>query len=207
MDAGAHDWDQRYREATLLWTEGPDQWVEQHTAGLSPGRALDLAPGEERNALWLAEHGWQVTAVDFSAVGVDKARELAENRNQDAADRVRSAVADVVSYAPDTQYDLVLAIYLHLSADQRRTALQNAASALTPGGTLLVVGHHSDNLTHGVGGPPDSAVLYGENDILSDLELWHELTVETAGMRERTVTDQPRPALDVVVAIRRTATR
>ncbi|RCW44470.1 methyltransferase family protein [Halopolyspora algeriensis] len=201
----AHDWDERYRETALLWTAGPNRWVEQHTAELPPGRALDLAAGEGRNALWLAERGWQVTAVDFSAVGMDKARELAESRGGEAAGRVRWVVEDVLSHTPGGQYDLVLVVYLHLPAEQRRTALQRAASALAPGGTLLVVGHHSDNLTHGVGGPPDPAVLYDEHDVLADLSSWTELTTETAEKRERAVADQPRPALDVVVEFRRAA--
>lgn len=202
----AHNWDQRYRESALLWTAGPNQWVEQHIADLPPGRALDLASGEGRNALWLAERGWQVTAVDFSAVGMDKARELAEHR-EDTAARVRWVVADVLSYTPDTSYDLVLVVYLHLPADQRRSALQHAASAVAPGGRLLVIGHHSDNLTHGVGGPQDAAVLYNEHDVLADLASWTELTIQTAERRVRVVAEQPRPALDVLVELRRTVQR
>lgn len=201
----AYNWDQRYRESGLLWTAGPNQWVEQHTTDFPAGRALDLASGEGRNALWLAERGWQVTAVDFSTAGVDKARELAEDRRGTAADRVHWVVADILSYTPEAQYELVLVIYLHLPADQRRSALQNAASALAPGGTLLVVGHHSDNLAHGVGGPPDAAVLYDQHDVLTDLASWPDLTTETAERRDRTVADQPRPALDVIVELRRTA--
>ncbi|GAB2737707.1 class I SAM-dependent methyltransferase [Salinifilum aidingensis] len=201
----AHDWDQRYRETALLWTSGPNRWVEQHTADLPPGRALDLASGEGRNALWLAERGWRVTAVDFSPVGVDKARELANERDAAAAERVRWEVADLLSYTPDGQYDLVLVVYLHLPADQRRTALQRAAAALAPGGTLLVIGHHSDNFTRGVGGPPDPAVLYDEHDVLADLADREDLTATAAGMRERVVAEQPRPALDVLVELRRDA--
>lgn len=202
----ANEWDQRYRETALLWTTGPNQWVREHTADLPPGRALDLASGEGRNALWLAERGWLVTAVDFSTVGTDKARDLAESRDTDAADRVRWVVDDVVDHTPEQQYDLVLVIYLHLPADQRRTALQHAAAALAPGGTLLVVGHHSDNLTHGVGGPPDATVLYDENDILADLRPFTDLTTETAGTYKRVVADQPRPALDVIAKFRRSTT-
>lgn len=202
----AEEWDQRYRETTLLWTAGPNQWVEQHTAHLPPGRALDLAAGEGRNAFWLAERGWQVTAVDFSPVGIDKARELATQRDTASASRIRWVVDDVLTYSPDMRYDLVLVIYLHLHAEQRRTAFRNAASAFAPGGTLLVIGHHSDNLTHGVGGPPDPAVLYNQHDIVADLDTLSDLHLTAAGMRERAVTDQPRPALDVVTEFVRSTT-
>ena len=74
MDADA--WDVRYRESELVWSPGPNQFVEAELADLPPGRALDLAAGEGRNAIWLAEQGWQVTAVDFSQAGLDKGRSL-----------------------------------------------------------------------------------------------------------------------------------
>lgn len=201
MDAS--DWDERYREAGLLWNAGPNQWVEQYTAHLGPGHALDVAAGEGRNAVWLAERGWRVTAVDFSAVATRKGRELAAARGGDAAALIDWEIADVVSYSADRRYDLVLVIYLHLSEQQRRSAFQHAAAALAPGGTLLVVGHHADNLTDGVGGPPDPTVLYDEHDIRADLEPCEDLTVEHAGRHERIVAEAPRPALDVILLARR----
>ena len=70
-------WDERYRADELIWKVEPNRFLVEEVAGLVPGRALDLACGEGRNALWLAERGWQVTAVDFSAVGLEKARRLA----------------------------------------------------------------------------------------------------------------------------------
>ena len=59
------------------------RFLVEEVVGLAPGRALDLACGEGRNALWLAERGWQVTAVDFSAVGLAKAQRLASERALD----------------------------------------------------------------------------------------------------------------------------
>ena len=72
MDARA--WDERYAATELVWSAGPNQFVESELKDLRPGRALDLAAGEGRNAIWLAEQGWEVTAVDFSLVGLDKGR-------------------------------------------------------------------------------------------------------------------------------------
>ncbi len=72
MDAA--EWDARYREHDLVWGIQPNRWVEQELATEPPGTALDLACGEGRNALWLAGLGWDVTAVDFSAVAIEKAR-------------------------------------------------------------------------------------------------------------------------------------
>ena len=73
-------WDQRYAGRELVWTSEPNRFLVQEVDGLTPGRALDLATGEGRNAIWLAERGWQVTGVDFSKVGLDKARQLANAR-------------------------------------------------------------------------------------------------------------------------------
>ena len=67
MDQAA--WDERYAGPELVWGAGPNCFVATELAGLSPGRALDLGTGEGRNAIWLAERGWQVTAVDGSANG------------------------------------------------------------------------------------------------------------------------------------------
>ena len=70
----SEQWDQRYAGEELVWSAGPNIFVAGICAELAPGRVLDLAAGEGRNALWLAERGWQVTAVDFSQVAVDRMR-------------------------------------------------------------------------------------------------------------------------------------
>jgi 2-polyprenyl-3-methyl-5-hydroxy-6-metoxy-1,4-benzoquinol methylase len=71
------DWDRRYSEADLLWSATPNRFLVQEARDLQPGRALDLACGEGRNALWLAELGWRVTAVVYSGVAIEKARNRA----------------------------------------------------------------------------------------------------------------------------------
>src|SRR4249919_3698568 len=128
MDADA--WDQRYAETELVWSSTPNQFVERELAGLPVGRALDLACGEGRNAIWLASLGWQVTGVDFSPVAIDKARRLSS-----AVDWV---VADALTWT-GRGYDLAVLAYLQLTAGERRTAVLNAWNALQPGGRLLVV--------------------------------------------------------------------
>ncbi len=168
MDADA--WDERYAAADLVWSATPNQFVASELAPLRPGWALDLAAGEGRNALWLAEHGWRVTAVDFSRAGLDKGRALQQRHGLDALS-VDWVHADVLTYdAEPASYDVVLVAYLQLDADQRRTALRRGFAALRPGGTLLVVAHDSTNLTEGTGGPSDPAVLYTAEDVLADLD-------------------------------------
>ena len=169
MDARA--WDERYAATDLVWSATPNRFVASELASLRPGRALDLAAGEGRNALWLAERGWQVTAVDFSRAGLDKGRTLQQRHERGAELRVDWVHADVLTYdAEPASYDLVLLAYLQLAADQRRTAVRRGFAALRAGGTFFVVAHDATNLTEGTGGPPDPAVLFTAEEVLGDLD-------------------------------------
>ena len=145
--------------------------VAAELAGLPPGRALDLAAGEGRNALWLADRGWEVTAVDFSLAGLDKGRTLQTRHERGRDLHIDWVHADVLAYdsGPAT-YDLALIAYLQLPAAQRSVAVRRAFTALRDGGTLFVVAHDSTNLDEGTGGPQDATVLYTAQDVLADLD-------------------------------------
>jgi SAM-dependent methyltransferase len=202
----ADQWDHIYDQTELVWSAGPNIWVEQVASGLAPGTALDLGAGEGRNALWLAENGWHVTAVDFSTVAIDRARGLARERFGDAADRFHGLCADLLSYQPTAgSSDLAMLIYLQLPPDQRRAVIASAASAVRAGGVLLVVAHDSDNLVHGYGGPQDPSVLYTAADITADLAT-SGLAIDRAEQVVRVVTTDagPRHALDALVVASRT---
>ena len=84
-------WDERYAGADLVWTAEANRFVVDEVADLPPGRAVDLAAGECRNAVWLAERGWEVDAVDFSAVGLAKGERLAEHRGDRKSTRLNSS--------------------------------------------------------------------------------------------------------------------
>lgn len=194
------EWDARYAAASeLVWTAQPNRFVVEELAELPPGRALDLAAGEGRNAVWLAEKGWRVSAVDFSQVAVARGRQLARERGVE----VTWVVADVRSYQPPPGgFGAVLVVYLHLPATDRAGVLARAAAALAKGGTLLVVGHDRANLTGGVGGPQDPSVLYTPEEIAAELDGLLVLRAETAH-RPVTVDGCTARALDtVVVAVR-----
>jgi SAM-dependent methyltransferase len=198
MDRDA--WDARYAAAPdLVWTAEPNRFVVQEVAGLPPGRALDLAAGEGRNAVWLAEHGWQVVAVDFSSVAVDRGRHLAAQRGVE----VGWIVADVRSHPlPKAAFDLVLVAYLQLAAADLDGVLRRATVALAPGGTMLVVGHDRANLG-GVGGPQDPAVLHTPEEVVAGLDGLAILRAETV-KRPVTLDGRTVDALDtLVVAVRR----
>ena len=189
-------WDRKYAETELLWSAGPNRFLVAEAADLPPGRALDLACGEGRNGLWLAELGWQVTGVDFSEVAIAKARERAAGEQLD----VELVCADLLEYAPEVDaFDLVLVFYLQIHALERRDVLGRAVSALRPGGTLLLVGHDLTNIADGVGGPQDPDLLCTPDDIVAELP---GLEIEKAERVFRDVADADRPAIDALVRAR-----
>jgi len=163
----AQQWNDRYATSEFVWTTTANQFLPPEVEGMTVGKALDLACGEGRNAVWLATQGWQATGVDFSSSGLAKAAALAEASG--VSDTTRWVCADATSWDPDDEFDLVVVFYLQLPAVQRRSAMAVAARALAPAGTLVVVGHDLTNLTDGVGGPPDPAVLYTPDDVVADL--------------------------------------
>ena len=175
------DWNARYAQKDLLWTAEPNRRFAAEVEGLEPGRALDVACGEGRNAVWLAERGWRVTGVDFSGVAIDKAAALAAARGVE----VDWVVDDVLAYAPEPgAFDLVAVLYLQLPHDELAVALRGAVSALAPGGTIVVLGHDSTNLADGYGGPKDPAVLFAPEDVVDALG---DLDVERAEKVRRAV--------------------
>lgn len=201
MTIGPEEWDRRYAGTELLWTARPNRFLVAEGAELSPGRALDLACGEGRNAVWLAEQGWQVTGVDFSGVALAKARELAAARAVD----VEWIESDLRGYRPErAAYDLVLLFYLQLPEAERRPVVRAASAAVAAGGSLLLVAHDSSNLEHGFGGPKDAAVLYTAADVVRDLHATG-LEIERAELVRRPVEtpEGQRTALDALVRARR----
>jgi len=150
----AQEWDERYAEQQQ-WSAEPNVLIAELLSGMPPGDAVDLAAGEGRHALWLAGLGWRVTAVDFSDRG------LARGRAQPGADRVTWVTADVTAWsAAPASLDLVLVAYLHLPEAETMALLTGAVTWLRPGGRLLVLGHDVENLTAGVGGPQEAAILH-----------------------------------------------
>lgn len=193
-------WDERYSDSEYLWDVGPNQFVERHAADLAAGSAIDLAAGEGRNAVWLASRGWQVTAVDFSRVGLDKAARLVADR--DVAGRVALVRADVLRWQPHDPVDLVVIAYLQIPSWQQRVTLEHAASWLRPGGRLIVVAHDRANVDGGHGGPQDPDICYDLGEVRAALA---GLAIETAEVAQRRVEteDGPAIALDTLVVASR----
>lgn len=194
------EWDDRYAASDLVWSAGPNQFVAEVAGTLPPGRALDVACGEGRNAIWLAEKGWEAVGVDFSPVAIEKAGRLAAARQVEVDWRVGDVTdRDVLG---DETFDLVLVAYLHLPEAEIAGLLDQLAQRLRAGGLLLVVGHHVENLERGYGGPPDRAVLHDPSAIAGMLD---DLDVDHAGEVHRSVAtdDGERTAVDSLVVARR----
>ncbi|MGL5827369.1 MAG: class I SAM-dependent methyltransferase [Nocardioides sp.] len=198
----AVDWDQRYAAVDLMWSSAPNQFVVAECAQLVPGRALDLAAGEGRHAIWLAEGGWRVTAVDFSQVALDRGRARALSA------AITWECADATRWHSRPVHDLALIAYLQLPAGERAVAIGTAFDSLVVGGSLVLIGHDSTNLTEGSGGPQDAGVLYTAQDVLGDLAD-RSFEMVRAERVERSIPGEHRAtgvALDCLVHLVRRAT-
>lgn len=177
MDATS--WDDRYRAAELLWSAGPNKVVSDRLAERTPGRGVDLASGEGRNAIWLAEQGWEMIAVDFSGVALDRGR--------GRSDSVRFVEADVFEWEPDLDdggLDLVLVAYLQVERERLEGLVRKCVTWLGPGGELFMIGHDLSNLDEGVGGPQVPEILW---DVDVMLEWLGDLRVVEGGIVRRPV--------------------
>ncbi|AYF75975.1 class I SAM-dependent methyltransferase [Nocardia yunnanensis] len=215
MDAA--EWDEHYSTTELVWGAPPNETVVEQVFGLERRlpvgglgvgelrpelpRALDLGCGEGRNTLWLATHGWQVDAVDFSQTGIDKGRTVASRLSRSVRGRIRWVHANVTRLdAADITgpYELVLMAFLHLAAADRRALLLHAVEMLSPGGTLLVIGNDTLNLAEGYGGEQDPARTFTPADLLADLAPAEaELRVRIADRVHRPTED--RDAIDALL--------
>ncbi len=140
-------WDERYRSQAALWSGNPNRHLIAEVEDLTPAVALDVGAGEGGDAIWLARRGWHVTAVDISTVALERASGHAAEAGSDVAERIHWIHQDVLAWdPPHDRYDLVSVQYVHLPRELRRALFDRLASAVAPGGTLLIVGHHPSDL-------------------------------------------------------------
>jgi SAM-dependent methyltransferase len=154
-------WDERYSIDDHLFGVEPAEFLTRNAHLLEPeATALVVADGEGRNSVFLAEQGLQVTAMDVSTVGVEKARALAASRQVSP----ELLVADILTWewTPDA-HDVVVAVFIQFLAPAERSAVfEGLQRTLRPGGRLLLHGYRSEQLQYGTGGPPDPERLYTE---------------------------------------------
>jgi SAM-dependent methyltransferase len=164
-DHDATFWDERYRSRETAWSAEINERVADAVAGVAPGFALDAGCGEGADAVWLAEHGWQVTAADISAVALER------GRANDSTGRVEWRQADLLVWEPAaSSYDLVTAHFVHFPSPQRESMFRRLATAVRPRGTLLIVAHHPSDLETTARRPPMPEVFYTADEIAAQLE-------------------------------------
>jgi SAM-dependent methyltransferase len=139
-DHSNEEWDARYREEGRIWSGNPNAALVDEVTGMAPGTALDVGCGEGADSIWLAQQGWQVTAIDVSQVALDRAAQAAV----DAGVSVDWKLADISTN--DQSFDLVSAFYLPIHRES--SGLAALVEAVKPGGTLLVVHHAEFNPKH-----------------------------------------------------------
>ena len=194
-------WEDLYGEREQRWSGRVNAPLAARAADLAPGRALDLGCGEGADALWLAERGWTVTAVDISRTALDRARAEAARRGVVVDWRQQ----DLAAAVPTGPYDLVSAHFLQSPvALPREQVLRGAAAELAPGGLLLVVGHAAP--------PPwaqhrhDPALMPSAQTVLEQLALdegWQVLEAADLGRTATGPDGQTGELVDSVVLARR----
>lgn len=151
-------WDAKYETDEYVYTKLVNRFVKEYCEPLTPGTAMDVAGGEGRNTVWLAQQGWRVENIDFSQKALDKCLAFAEEEG--VSGFVDTNCASALEFEPnETPVDLAIIAYLQIPQVDLAKAIKRVASHVKPGGHLMGVWHSRDNLEHSFGGPRDPEVL------------------------------------------------
>jgi SAM-dependent methyltransferase len=197
-------WEEHYGERDRIWSGRVNVQLAAVARDLAPGRALDLGCGEGGDAVWLAEQGWHVVAVDVSETAL--ARAGAEARARGVLDRIDFQHHDLSDSFPAGSFDLASAQFLHSTVRlERPQILRNAASAVAPGGLLVIVDHAAP--------PPFSKKVPHDHpfprpeEVLAELDLpaaeWERVRVEVVDRDGTDPDGQPFIWRDNVMVLRR----
>jgi SAM-dependent methyltransferase len=161
-------WDQRFAEPGYKYGTEPNAFLMEQAARLTaPADVLVPGDGEGRNGVWLARQGHRVTAVDYSPVGLDKARALAKT----CGVALTTTLADLGEWAPPpAAFDAVALVFTHLPGAIRQEAHRRLVAGLRPGGWLVLEAFHPLQLAHASGGPKDPDMLYTPEQLDADFD-------------------------------------
>lgn len=144
-------WDKRYATDHYIYGTQPNRFLAQNFTEIAKGKVLCLADGEGRNSVFLAKQGYNVTAVDASAVGIEKAKKLAQDNNVN----IDYIHADLATYKLGTeQWDGIVSIFCHLPKNIRAEIHTQVVHGLKKTGVLLLEAYTPEQIKHGTGGPP-----------------------------------------------------
>ena len=144
-------WDERYAGVEYIYGTEANDFLKANIDTLPPGRALCLAEGEGRNAVYLAQQGYAVTAVDSSSVGLQKAQKLADMKGV----KLTTVHSDLAHYHIEpNSVDAIISIFCHVPADIRRDLHRQVVAGLRPGGVFLLEAYTPKQLEYKTGGPP-----------------------------------------------------
>jgi SAM-dependent methyltransferase len=180
-------WNDRYGSQHSLWSGRPNPQLVSEVADLTPGTALDVGSGDGADAVWLAQHGWLVTAVDISSVALDRAAAHARDAGADVAGRITWVQADLTDWAPDTTYELISVQFMQLPEPGRAVLHQRLGESVSPGGSLLIVGHSPLDLET-TAHRPSPELFFTAADVAARLDpvAWEIIASQA----------RPRPAVD-----------
>jgi tellurite methyltransferase len=152
-------WDQRFKGEEFAFGKKANPFLRRHIALLPKGKALDLATGEGRNAVFLAQHGFDVDAVDISEIGLRKAQKLAREMRV----KIHTFLADLDNYQTEReQYDLILNFYF-----LNRSLIQKIKRSLKKGGMVIFETYTLGHRSLGTGGPKDPRYFLKPNELLN----------------------------------------
>jgi 2-polyprenyl-3-methyl-5-hydroxy-6-metoxy-1,4-benzoquinol methylase len=205
----AEFWDERYGGSDRVWSGRPNTRLVEQVADLTPGTALDVACGEGGDAIWLAQQGWRVTAVDVSEVALDRVATHAEEAG--VADRLRLGLYDALDNprpAGRRTFDLVTVSFLHVPVPDFAPIYRGIAEAVAPGGRLLVTAHHPHDVETGARHNHGPGLLFEPDRVLETLAVgepgspW-EVEVADTPSREQEWDGRTMTVRDTVVRLRR----
>jgi len=149
-------WDERYSSEEYIYGKDPNEFLAQAANKIPKGKVLCVAEGEGRNAVFLAELGCEVTAVDSSSVGLEKARKLAEERGVS----IKTIVSDLAKFDLEPEsWDGVVSIFAHVPPQVRSELHRKIVNGLRSGGVLILEAYRPDQLKYKTGGPPTAEFM------------------------------------------------
>jgi SAM-dependent methyltransferase len=159
-------WDERYSAEEYAYGTTPNDFLVANVSSIPKGKVLSIAEGEGRNAVFLAKQGYDVTAVDGSLVGLDKARKLAEENYVD----IEFIHADLADYdLGENKWDAIVSIFCPLPSWLRKELYKKVVAALKQNGVFLLEAYTPNQLKHSTGGGHSVDVMQSKESLKLEL--------------------------------------